>query len=157
VDVSDVDTSVGLFGVEWEAPIILAPAASQQAFHPEGELAAARGARNERALQILSTLGSTSVEEVAEARGAPVWFQFNPTGRWDGTRQMLRRAEAAETPVVVLPWTFPREPRTASGWSGRSGWTHGTAASVMALRDETSMRLVLKGIVTAEDAERCLV
>ena len=42
VDVSGVDMSVDLLGERWETPIVLSPVGSQKAFHPEGELAAAR-------------------------------------------------------------------------------------------------------------------
>src|SRR5258706_11730759 len=36
IDVSRIDTSIRLFGVNWDTPIILAPVGSQRAFHPEG-------------------------------------------------------------------------------------------------------------------------
>src|SRR5262245_58537915 len=36
-DVRKIDTSVRLFGAAWETPIVLAPVASQKAFHPTGE------------------------------------------------------------------------------------------------------------------------
>ena len=42
VDVSTIDTSTELFGVQWPSPIGLAPAGSQKAFHPQGEVAVAR-------------------------------------------------------------------------------------------------------------------
>src|SRR5579885_484292 len=44
VDVSKLDTRVRLFGQELPFPIILAPTGGQKFVHPEGELAAARGA-----------------------------------------------------------------------------------------------------------------
>jgi hypothetical protein len=42
VDVSRIDTSVGMFGVKWPTPIVINPIGSQKAFHPEGEIAVAR-------------------------------------------------------------------------------------------------------------------
>ena len=72
VNVKDVDTSVEIFGTPWETPIVLAPVGSQRAFHPDGEVAAARAAKSKRHLQILSTMTTSSVEEVIEARGAAV-------------------------------------------------------------------------------------
>ena len=44
VDVSKVDTRVKLFGQELPFPILLAPTGAQGFIHPEGDLAAARGA-----------------------------------------------------------------------------------------------------------------
>src|SRR5579872_6604058 len=67
VDVSQVDTHTELFGVKWESPIFICPVGSQKMFHPEGEAAVARAAQSKKTLQILSTVTSTPVEEVAHA------------------------------------------------------------------------------------------
>src|SRR5262249_51775614 len=68
VDVSKVDTSVELFGVKWETPIIIAPTGGNRAFHEDGELAVARAAKARGHLQILSTAASTSVDDVTRER-----------------------------------------------------------------------------------------
>ena len=65
-------------------------------------LGSARAAKSRNHLQMLSTVSSTSVEDVTEARGAPIWFQLYTMGGWDGVKSRLRRAEAAGCPVVVL-------------------------------------------------------
>ena len=62
VDVATVDTSVELFGETWKSPIVLAPAGSQKAFHPDGEIAAARAAGTTGHLTILSTGATSSAE-----------------------------------------------------------------------------------------------
>ena len=102
VDVSKLDTSVQLFGTTWETPIFMCPVGSMKAFHPEGEVAAAKAARSRHHLQILSTVASSSVEEVTAARRAPVWQQLYPTNDWNVTRAIIKRAEAAGSPVLVL-------------------------------------------------------
>jgi 4-hydroxymandelate oxidase len=79
VDVRQVDMSTEILGAQMETPIITAPVASQAAFHPDAELAVARAAKKKGVLQILSTGSTTSVEEVAEATGGPVWYQLYPT------------------------------------------------------------------------------
>jgi isopentenyl diphosphate isomerase/L-lactate dehydrogenase-like FMN-dependent dehydrogenase len=107
VDVSHVDLSVDLLGTRWETPIALAPVGSQMAFHPEGEVAAARAARAKGHLQILSTMTTASVEDVAAARGAPIWYQLYPTAKWSVTERIVKRAEAAGCPVVVLTVDLP--------------------------------------------------
>ena len=122
INVTQIDTRVRIFGEEWPTPIVIAPAGSQKAFHGDGELATARAARKLNHLQILSTVSSTSIEQVAEARGAPIWFQLYTRGGWPGVRKMLRRAEAAGCPAVVLTVDLPtRGPPTE--------WTSGTATS----------------------------
>lgn len=102
VDIRRVDLSIELFGTAWETPIILAPIGNQKAFHAEGELPVARAGRAKRTLQILSTATNTSVEEVTEAAGRPVWYQLYPTSRWEITEKLVRRAEAAGCPVLAL-------------------------------------------------------
>lgn len=196
VNVETIDTRVTLLGATWETPIVIAPAGSQRAFHPEGELATARAANARRHLQILSTVSSTGVEQVVEARGEPVWYQLYPSSRWDVTQHLLARAEAAGCPVVVLTVDLPvssnrltlsryikRDTRNCAQCHGggtdpyaeqnttirRKPMFAGTDITddqfetpaltwefVDRLRNATRMRLVLKGIVTAEDAARCL-
>ena len=102
IDVSHIDTSIELMGTKWETPIVIAPTGSQKAFHPEGEIAVARAAREKGHLQILSTVTTTGVEEVTEARGAPIWYQLYPSSEWSITKRLLERAEGAGCPVVAL-------------------------------------------------------
>jgi isopentenyl diphosphate isomerase/L-lactate dehydrogenase-like FMN-dependent dehydrogenase len=190
VDVTELDTTTTLFGVDWETPIVLAPAGSQRAFHPDAELASARAARAKRHLQILSTVTSTPVEDVVDARGEPVWYQLYPTSRWPVTQALLRRVEDAGCPVVALTVDMPapsnREtveryrrlddrdctachpaPDVAMRNKPMYRGTEMTGVAdffasgltwdfVARLRDATDMKVVLKGIVTREDAGRCL-
>ena len=102
VDVASVDMSVQLFGTRWKSPIVLAPAASQKAFHPDGEIAPARAAGAKGHLKILSTGTTSSVEDVRTAHGGPIWFQLYPTDTWRITQALVKRAEAAGCPVLVL-------------------------------------------------------
>jgi isopentenyl diphosphate isomerase/L-lactate dehydrogenase-like FMN-dependent dehydrogenase len=102
VDVSHIDTSIRLIGTTWETPLFICPDGSQRAFHPEGELAVARAAKTKGHLQILSTVATTSIEDVTAARGAPIWFQLYARTDWNQTRQMILRAERAGCPAVVL-------------------------------------------------------
>jgi len=102
IDVSKVDTSVTLFGQTWETPIFLCPVSSLQAFHPEGEIGAAKAAANIKHLQLCSTLSSYSIEKVQEARGGGVWFQLYAGGNFDVTAALLKRAHAAGCPAVAV-------------------------------------------------------
>lgn len=101
-DVRTIDTSCEIFGRKWPSPIAIAPTSSQKAFHPEGELAVARTAKINNLLMMLSNVASTSIEDVNEARGEPVWFQLYAREHWDSSLKMIRRAEAAGCEVVVL-------------------------------------------------------
>jgi 4-hydroxymandelate oxidase len=189
-DVSKVDTSVQLFGAKFDSPIFVCPTGGNKAFHPDGEVAVAKAVRAGNHLQILSTASNYSVEDVTNARGAPVWFQLYSSPRWEVAQALIKRAEAAGCPVLVVTVdrmagrnqeTFfrlmridtrecsachdrssfaAREVRkpnydgidlssiTGSGESSNLSWD-----TVKRMRDITRMKIMLKGIVTPEDAE----
>jgi 4-hydroxymandelate oxidase len=107
VDVSRIDTSTELFGTTWKTPIVLAPVGSQKAFHADGEIASARAAGARGHLLILSTGSTTSVEHVTSARGGPIWYQLYPTDTWRITQALVKRAERAGCPVIVLTVDLP--------------------------------------------------
>jgi isopentenyl diphosphate isomerase/L-lactate dehydrogenase-like FMN-dependent dehydrogenase len=107
VDVSRIDTSTELFGTTWKTPIVLAPVGSQKAFHADGEMASARAAGGRGHLQILSTGSTTSVENVTSAWRGPIWYQLYPTDTWRITQALVKRAERAGCPVLVLTVDLP--------------------------------------------------
>lgn len=191
VDVSELDTSVELFGRKWPSPLVVAPCGSQRAFHPEGELATARAASARTHLQALSTVSSTAVEEVNEARGEPVWYQLYARPNWEATAALVQRSVDAGCPVLIL--TVDLKGGTSSRLTleryrrmddrdctrchrsgGRAdpvkpmlrglprGAPDGSAGASMTwdyigrLRDITDQRIVVKGLVTTEDARLAL-
>ena len=187
VSVADIDMSVDILGTRWPTPIILAPLGSQRAFHADGELGSARAAKSRNHLQMLSTVSSTSVESVSEARDAAIWFQLYTMGGWDGVKARLRRAEAAGCPVVVLTvdmaggtgarHSLARSIRTDTRDCAACHQGNGIAAQgkpmldgilesapeidltwefLDRLKQDTNMKVFVKGIVTAADAEQCL-
>jgi 4-hydroxymandelate oxidase len=102
VDISSIDMRTEILGTTYANPIVIAPTASNRAFHRDGEIAVARAARAGNHLQMLSTVATASIEQAIEARGAPVWFQLYPTQRWEVGAAMAKRAERAGSPVIVL-------------------------------------------------------
>lgn len=183
VDVRSIDTSIELFGERHPVPVFLAPCGAQRAFHPDAELAVARAASAKGVEQILSTATSTALEDVNAARGRPVWFQLYAKPEWQDTLALIRRAEAAGCSVLVLTVDLAETNREALAryrqdtnpecqachdrdagmftqipmLEGIGGWLSWTSFMdwdfVDRLRDATSMKLLLKGIVTSEDAE----
>ena len=189
VDVEKVDTSVKLFGTSYPSPIFACPESSMRAFHPDGEIAVARAARAQNRLQILSTVATASIDEVTAAREGPVWQQLYPTNVWTVTRGIIKRAEAAGSPVLALTVDLQNESnretqerfarldsRDCSSCHDRASFAgyvarkpafdgldvskvtglHNAAMSwdfIKRLKDSTSMKLVVKGIVTREDAQ----
>jgi len=177
VDVSRVDTATALFGEQLAVPILLAPAGNQQAIHPEGEIATARAAKSAGQLMIASTVSNFSIGEIGRAAGA-LWFQLYASPDPALLEKLLRDAEQAGCRVVALTVdSNTRGNREGERWWSRSGgpaeggrptlrlgnfegWRGpprvGDAALtwdiVARIRALTRMKLVLKGIVTREDA-----
>ncbi len=193
VDIRSADTATEVFGTRWASPIALAPVGGQRKYHPEGEVAVARAAGQGAHTQILSTATSRSVEDVAAARGAPIWYQLYPTNYWHVAETMVKRAEQAGCPVVALTVdrasprnmeTFERYVRTDTADCSACHVVNGTVEQRMRskpmydgidlsevtstqasgltwdfverLKSITSMRVILKGIVTSQDAALCL-
>jgi 4-hydroxymandelate oxidase len=173
IDVSAVDTSLELLGQRLDCPLILAPVGNQGQIHPEGELATARAAGKRGDLMICSTVTSASVTEIAAAGKGPLWFQLYASPDEGLMRHLLGKAEAAGCRVVVLTVdSATRGNREAERWFARGadrsrlrmgnfedyagppriGNPALTWDIVPWLRDNTSMQIVLKGIVTREDA-----
>jgi 4-hydroxymandelate oxidase len=110
-DVSAVDTRLDLLGVSLPFPVLLAPTGFQKLFHPEGELATARGAAAAGALYTLSTPATTSLEDVAGVAGhpggSPLWFQLYVQRDRDFTLALVKRAEAHGYRAIVLTADTP--------------------------------------------------
>ena len=102
VDVSKPDLKVDLFGKTYDTPIFICPTGGHKMFHPEGEVATGRAAKSKNALQILSTVSSTSIEDVTQARGEPVWYQLYVPSKWENVETLVRRVEATGCPVMAV-------------------------------------------------------
>ena len=102
VDVSHADLSVDVLGTKWATPIFICPCGSQKAFHPEGEMATARAANTRKTWQVLSTMSTTPIEDVAAANGKPIWYQLYLTSSWAITEKLVAHAEAAGCPVLAV-------------------------------------------------------
>ena len=107
VDVSQPDLSVNVLGTQAGSPIFICPVGSHGGFNAEAEIGVARAAAAKNHHMTLSTQSSTPIEAVADARGAPIWFQLYPTDRWENTVAMLQRAEAAGCTAVCLTIDLP--------------------------------------------------
>ena len=81
---------------------MLCPCGSQKAFHPDDEVATARAAKAQNTLQILSTMSTSSIEDVTTAKGAPVWFRLYLSRYWSDTVKMIDRAKASGSKAIVL-------------------------------------------------------
>ena len=75
IPTTDMDLSVNLFGEDHFTPIIVAPIADQKRFHPDAELATAKGAAAGKALMIVSSRSSVALADIAAAAKPSFWYQ----------------------------------------------------------------------------------
>src|SRR5690349_16299311 len=71
----DLDLTSTLFGDEHFTPIIVGPIADQKRFHPEGEVAMARGASAAKAGMVISSDASLPLATIVQAATTPLWLQ----------------------------------------------------------------------------------
>jgi 4-hydroxymandelate oxidase len=183
VDITQRDASTTLLGAQVRSPIILAPTALHRLAHPEGEAATARAAADAGALMTLSTISSIPLEDVAGAApGAPRWFQLYLFNDDDLSVELIERAEAAGYGALVLTADAPllgrRERDLRLGFTLPDGVEaahfKATPRSVLSssatiaafihqpnldwarfawVRSLTSLPIIVKGIVRADDAD----
>ncbi|MBS9478536.1 alpha-hydroxy acid oxidase [Ancylobacter radicis] len=182
-------TMLTLFGQTFDYPILLAPTAHHGLAVPEAELATVIGAGGARAGMVVSTESDLTLEEIAQAARAPLWFQLYIQHDRGFTRDLVRRAEAAGYGALVVTVDAPihafrnREQRAGytppklsehanlRGLHTRHVATAALGESLMfrgfldvaarwddiaRLREATGLPLLLKGIITPEDAELAL-
>lgn len=107
VDVSTRSFGTTILGTPVSMPILIAPTAYHRLAHPEGELATARAAARAQTLYTLSTLSTTTIEDVARASDGPLWFQLYVHKDRDLTRSLVARAEEAGYRAIVLTVDTP--------------------------------------------------
>jgi len=107
-DVRTVDTSTMILGERASYPLVFAPTGFTRMMHSAGEPAVARVAQRMGIPYGLSTLGTTSIEELAAAvPGARRWFQlYLMTARAYGV-ELVDRARDAGYDTIILTVDTP--------------------------------------------------
>jgi isopentenyl diphosphate isomerase/L-lactate dehydrogenase-like FMN-dependent dehydrogenase len=175
-------TAATVLGGPVAAPILVGPVAYQRLLDPDGEVAMARAAATFGTVMCLSTLATATPTEVAAAApGARRWFQLYPFSDAGVTRALMEEAVAAGFEAVVLTvdappggnrerdqregFAIPAEieiPSVAAAFGGSRTVTVGESFDLMTraltwedlggIAAEAGVPLLVKGIVTAEDA-----
>ncbi len=102
-DVSERSLARTVLGTELPAPVLLAPIGVQTLAHPEGELAAARGAAQVGVPLVASSAASHTVEEIAAACGDLArWYQLYWPRDRELARSFVERAERAGYSAIVV-------------------------------------------------------
>jgi 4-hydroxymandelate oxidase len=176
IDVEACTTATTVLGQEVSMPLLVAPVAFQRVAHPDGEVAMARAAKAAGTIMCLSTLATSTPAEVA-ATGAPLWFQLYVFRDEGVTRELIAQARDGGFRALVLTIDAPvrgnRERDARSAFTipddiriaplGRGGMTprqvFDDISASLTWRDlericgESGLPLLVKGVLTAEDAE----
>lgn len=166
------ELSTSVLGTPISLPVMLSPAAYQANVHPDGEIATSAGAALADTLTIVPAGTGERIERIAAAATGPLWLQLYHRHRAT-TEEWARRAHAvgyrALCITVDVPVQNPRE-RDRRNWflppydrvhfrlhdevfpDLRIPGYPFSLDDLHWLRDVTSLPIVLKGIVTAEDA-----
>ena len=107
-DVSAVDPSTTLLGVRSALPLVFAPTGFTRLMHTEGESAVGRVAERVGVPYALSTMGTTSLEALADAAPAGRrWFQLYLWRDREASAALVERARAAGYEALVLTVDTP--------------------------------------------------
>ena len=107
-DISQIDTSIDLFGKRQSIPLGVAPTAMQCLAHPDGEIATARACKNAGVPMGLSSFSTSTLEEVATAQGDNTRvLQLYLFEEREHSRKLIARAKKAGYKAVFLTVDTP--------------------------------------------------
>ena len=101
-DVSTRDQSVTVLGQKYDLPLILSPTGMTGLFWPNGALEAARAASDAGAGFCLSSMSTSTVEDIKKVAKQPAWFQLYVMRDRGMSRELIERAKAAGCSALVL-------------------------------------------------------
>jgi isopentenyl diphosphate isomerase/L-lactate dehydrogenase-like FMN-dependent dehydrogenase len=182
VDVSAVTTETTVLGTPVSMPALVAPMAFQQIAHEEGEVAMARGAAAAGTLMCVSTVATATPADIAGAApDAPRWLQIYVFRDREVSDHVIEQALESGFTALVLTADLPvygirhREARLgfeapeddvpaivaarARGGDATEHHSLGLLESglqwdyVSELVERWKVPVILKGLVTAEDAD----
>ena len=100
--VKDVDLSIEVMGQRLELPVYCSPTALQRLYHHRGEYAVAAAAEKFGTMFGVSSLGTVSMEKIAQDFDIPQVYQFYFHKDRELNRAMMERAKASGIQVMML-------------------------------------------------------
>jgi 4-hydroxymandelate oxidase len=144
----DVDLTSTLFGDQHFTPIIVGPIADQKRFHPDGEVAMARGASAAKAAMVVSSDTSVPLATIAQAATSPLWLQVY--AKSPKVKDVLAEARAAKAKAVIVTVNAGTS-AVAAAARAHIDW-----AAIDAVITGTSLPVIVKGITRPEDAKEAV-
>jgi len=96
-----------LFGIDYDAPFGIAPVGLQGLMWPNAPEILAKAAFDHNIPFILSTVTTSSIERISEITEGKAWFQLYHPAKTELRDDIIRRAEAAHCPVLVILCDVP--------------------------------------------------
>ncbi len=179
----NLDTTVTLFGQQLAFPVVLAPTSPQRLVHLDAELATARAASSRGLVSIVSTDSHYPYSDIADAGAGRTWFQLFAYRSRQDVEATLEYAEScgASAIVVTVDASFAarRLSTQRAGYRLPAGVDYGTLRRLGILRGDpppggrhdklpitwddlkwirgrTQLPLLVKGVLRAVDAKRCV-
>jgi L-lactate dehydrogenase (cytochrome) len=103
----DVQVATRTLGCNLSWPLILSPTGLTRMFHDEAEIAVARAAERHGIPYCLSTLATTTIEDLAQATAGPKLFQIYIFKDRGLTKEFVARAKACRYDALVLTVDTP--------------------------------------------------
>jgi L-lactate dehydrogenase (cytochrome) len=107
VDMANIDTTTKVLGREISMPLFLAPTGMTRLFHHDGETAVSKAAAEAGTYYSLSTVGATSIEDVAAVCKGPKCFQIYVMKDRSLTREFIQRCKEAKYDALTLTVDIP--------------------------------------------------
>ena len=121
-DMSQLDTSIELFGEKLSIPVALSPVGLTGMYRRRGEVQAARAADKHGIPFTMSSVSVCPIEEVAPKIKRPMWFQLYVLKDRGFMQNALERAQAAGCTTLVFTVDMPVPgARYRDAHSGMSG------------------------------------
>ena len=102
VDYTPPNLKTELFGHEYDAPFGISPVGLQGLMWPKSPQILAKAAFDHNIPFVLSTVTTASIESISEITEGRAWFQLYHPAEEGVTKDLLKRAEAAHCPVLVI-------------------------------------------------------
>ncbi len=148
IDSRQIDLTAQLFGQSLFTPILIGPLSNQKRFHPDGELAMARGAAAAKAFMVVADQSSYPLDQIAAQAPTTFWYQVYIRPDLNGIRTRIERAVAAgcKALCVTVGDETPGAPLTAGvDWS-----------ALDRLRKGIGVPVILKGVMSPEEAQKAV-
>jgi 4-hydroxymandelate oxidase len=148
IDTRQMDLTTELFGQSLFTPVLIGPLSRQKRFHPEGELAMARGASAAKAVMVVADRSSYPIDQIAAQAKTPLWYQVYEEPDISQVRTRVERAVGAgcKALCVTVGSETPRSPLTVGvDWS-----------AIDRLRKGIAVPVVLKGVMSPDEARKAV-